>query len=225
VEALAGSAAATRPDVRIYEQLKADIMEGTLLPNERLVEAEIIARLGTTRGYLRTAFARLEQEGLIVRQPNFGARVRVFTQSEAIQILELRAVIEGFVADRAAQRRTPEGVAQLKKIIADMESVLAAGDLFAYSKLNSVLHKAIFAIADQPLAEREVEALQVQAVRYQIRSLLNPGRPSRSLPEHVAIVEAIAAGDGPAADRAMRVHVTNVLAELLKAMERGYPPR
>ena len=74
-----------------YEQLRAAIVSGELQPNERLVEADLSARLGAGRSAVRTALTRLAQEGLIEQERNRGARVRKIGKEEAIQIYEARA--------------------------------------------------------------------------------------------------------------------------------------
>src|SRR5579875_664954 len=77
------------------DRLRAAIVDGDLLPNERLVEAELTRRLGVGRSAVRTALARLEHEGLVEIEPHRGARVRVVSLPEAVEIVEARAVLEG----------------------------------------------------------------------------------------------------------------------------------
>jgi DNA-binding GntR family transcriptional regulator len=69
-------------------------------------------------------------------------------------------------------------------------------------------------------AVRLIDSLNAQTVRYQYRTILIPGRPAASLAEHAAIVEAVSAGDGAAAELAMRTHLFNVA----EAVERGLLP-
>ena len=104
-----------------YEHLRDAIVDGRLAPNERLVEEELAARLGTTRANVRTALARLEAQGLVIREHNRGARVRVIEIGEAIEILEVRATIEALVARRAAARAGDADRDRLRAIITHME--------------------------------------------------------------------------------------------------------
>jgi len=82
------------------------------------------------------------------------------------------------------------------------------------------LHAAIVRIAGHRTAARLVSTLNSQIVRFQYRTILQPGRPERSLAEHGAIVEAIAAGDGDAAEAAMRAHLLSVAQALRSASAR-----
>ena len=86
-----------------YEQLRDAIVSGRLQPNERLVEADLTDSLGAGRSAVRTALARLAQEGLIEHTRNRGARVRMIGEVEAVEILEARTVLEALAARRAAE--------------------------------------------------------------------------------------------------------------------------
>jgi DNA-binding GntR family transcriptional regulator len=197
-----------------YEHLRAAIVEGRLAPNERLVEEELAARLGTTRANVRTGLARLEAEGLVSREHNRGARVRVIGIDEAIEILEVRATVEALAARRAAARAGDADRDRLRAIVAQMEVRAAASDLLGYSQLNANLHASILAIAAHATATKVLSALHSQAVRFQFRTILQPGRPAQSLAEHRAIVESICAGDEDGAAAAMLRHLDGVVHAL-----------
>src|ERR1700727_1190216 len=84
---------------RPEDLLRTEIIEGRLHPNERLVEAELAERLGVGRTAVRTALARLEHEGLVELERHRGARVRVVSVPEAIEILQARAALEGLAGN------------------------------------------------------------------------------------------------------------------------------
>ena len=163
---------------------------------------------------MRTGLARLEAEGLVTREHNRGARVRVIELDEAIEILEVRATVEALVARRAAARARDLERDGLRAIVAQMEERAAASDLLGYSQLNAQLHAAILAIAAHATAAKVLSALQSQAVRFQFRTILQPGRPAQSLAEHRAIVERICAGDQDGAEAAMQQHLAGVVQAL-----------
>jgi DNA-binding GntR family transcriptional regulator len=203
-----------RPDA--YDRLRAEILSGALQPSERLVEADLTARFGVGRNAVRTALARLTQEGLVEHERNRGARVRLVDEHEAAEILEARMVLEGLAARHAATRATPDEVAELRAIVAGMGERLADGDLLGASDRNAILHARLLAIAGHATVARLVAGLRGQLVRFQYRTILVPGRSERSLAEHTALVDAIAAGDPDAAEAAMRAHLGHV-AQALRA--------
>jgi DNA-binding GntR family transcriptional regulator len=197
-----------------YTLLRQAILSGELLPNERLVELDLSERFEIGRAAIRTALARLEQDGIVEREPFRGARVRLIPASEAVEILEARAVLEGLAARKAAVNATGKDVVALRAILKRMDAKFKAGDLLGGSEINTELHRTIIQIAKHSAAARLIEGLQAQNVRHQFRTILVPGRAVRSLEEHKAIVEAIASRDGDAAERAMRLHLSHVVEAL-----------
>ena len=200
---------------RPEDRLREAIVTGRFQPSERLVETDIARELGVGRSAVRTALARLEHEGLVEHERHRGARVRLVGAHEAVEILETRAVLEGLAARAAAVRATPEDVEDLKAILDEMRRRLDAGDLLSASDHNAVLHGRILEISGHATATRLIATLKSQLVRFQYRTILLPGRSERSFGEHSAIVQAIAAHDPDAAERAMRTHLSHV-AEALR---------
>jgi DNA-binding GntR family transcriptional regulator len=200
-----------------YLRLRNLIYGGELLPNEHLVEADLAERLQVSRAIVRTALLRLGQDGVVTLTPHRGARVRVVTDAEAVEILQARAVLEALTASEAARRATAKEIAGIRRILAGMGRKVADGDLLGYSDGNATLHAAIIEAARHATAARLITGLRAQLVRFQFRTILAPGRASHSLAEHTAIVDAIAARDAPAAEKAMRLHLGHVELTLSSA--------
>jgi DNA-binding GntR family transcriptional regulator len=198
-----------------YQALRQAIVLGTLQPNERLVEANLARDFGLGRSAVRTALARLEQDGLVEREPHRGARVRLIDEREAVEILEARSVLEGVAARHAATNATAADVKRLRQILKEMRRLLDQGDLLRASDENAVLHRTLLEIADHPTVTRLISMLKSQLVRFQYRTIMLPGRTERSFEEHSAIVAAVGAGDADAAEAAMRRHLSHV-AEALR---------
>src|SRR6185312_6428453 len=97
-------APASASDVTL--RLREAITRGSLMPNERLIEADLAGLYRVNRAHVRTALAMLDQEGLVVREKNRGARVRAIADAEALEIAETRLALEALVARQAATRAT-----------------------------------------------------------------------------------------------------------------------
>lgn len=194
----------------VYRTMRDDIVAGRRMPNERLVEADLAAAMHVGRAAVRSCLVRLEQDGLVVREPNRGARVRMVTEAEATEILQTRAVLEGLVAREAAVRATADAIAEMRGILAEMRARIDADDLLGYSDANARLHAAIVRTAEHRTAARLIAGLKAQVVRFQYRTILVPGRSRSSLREHTRIVDAIAARDPNRAEAAMRTHLSQV---------------
>jgi DNA-binding GntR family transcriptional regulator len=203
-----------------YDALREAIVRGDIAPNARLVESEVSTTFDMSRGAVRTALVRLEQEGLVIREPHRGARVRHVSDDEAVEILQARAVLEGLAVRQTAQRIDDEGSARLQACLRRQRELLELGDLLGASDANADLHATLLELSGHGTAVRLIRSLNSQTVRYQHRTILIPGRPAASLTEHTAIVEAVVAGNGDDAESAMRSHLLNVA----DAVQRGRLP-
>jgi DNA-binding GntR family transcriptional regulator len=203
-----------------YDALRDAIVRGEIAPDARLVEADLSTMFAMSRGAVRTALIRLEQDGLVVREPHRGARVRRVSDDEAVEILQARAVLEGLAARQAAKRIDKVGVARLQASLARQRELLEHGDLLGASDANADLHATLLELSGHATAVRLIRSLNAQTVRYQYRTILIPGRPAASVAEHAAIVDAVSTGQAAEAEEAMRRHLFNVA----DAVERGLLP-
>jgi DNA-binding GntR family transcriptional regulator len=191
------------------DALRAAMLNGDVAPGQRLVEAELAETFG-----VRAALIDLTAERLVERIPNRGARVRVVSIEEAVAITECRMVLEGLCAAKAAENVTDDQIDALHQIDVQMRAAVDEGEPMKYSALNRELHRMVREISAQPVATDLLQGLQSQIVRHQFRLALRAGRPQVSLPEHLAIIEAISRRDPVAAEAAARAHLTSVIAAL-----------
>lgn len=209
---------------RVVDALRDAIAAGEFVPNQRLVEADLSEQFDASRAAVRAALLELASEGLIERVQNRGARVRAVSLEEAVEITEVRMVLEGLVAAKAAARLTGAQRQRLREIGTAMQAAVAGGDLLGYSDLNKELHALVRTAGGQETASKILERLGGQNVRHQFRLAMHPGRPTVSLPQHLAIIDALCAGDPEAAEAAMRAHLRSV-AETLPEVTAAGPRR
>ena len=198
--------------------LRDDILGGVFPPGERLIELQLTERYGVGRAAIRAALVELDAEGLVQREANRGATVRRITVAEAVEITQARAALEGLIARLAAERATDEDRKALLALVDEMAAAVAGDDTMAYSKLNRRLHRSLCTIARHRVADELVANLRNRAAHHQFRLALVPGRAGESLGQHRAIVEAVVAGDGAAAEAAMWDHLASVI-EVLRHWE------
>lgn len=194
--------------------VRRGILAGDLVAGQRLVEAELTESLGASRGAVRAALIDLTHEGLVERIANRGARVRVVSVEEALQITEVRMAVEGLCGAKAAERITDAEIAELRELGEQMRACVETGDVVNYSRLNQQLHENVIRIAAQPVAAEVIGRLRARNVRHQFRLAYRPGRPQASLPQHLAIIEGLAARDPEAAQAAVRAHIGSVMDAL-----------
>ena len=201
------------------DRLREAIVSGEFQPNERLVESDLSIRFGVGRTAIRAALAVLDQEGLVIREPHRGARVRLISAREALEIEQVRNALERLLARSAAVNATGVDLADLQGIVAAMTERLREADSLGYMQLNAQLHRRIWRISDNQVAIKMLVTLKSQSIRFQYGTILRPGRADQSLREHEAIVAAIAAHDADACDSAMAEHLGHVVETLQWAIE------
>jgi DNA-binding GntR family transcriptional regulator len=195
----------------LVTEIRAAILAGEFAPNQRLVETELCERFGTSRFVARSALQELASMGLVEFQRNRGARVREVSIDEAIEITQVRKLLEGLAARQAAERITPPAAAGLAAALSDMRAALGSGDLSRYRELNARLHAMISDIAAHRTCARLLRQLSDQTARHGLSLSLIPGRSTVSMPQHEAIVAAITAGDAAASERAMHEHLQTLI--------------
>ena len=208
----ADSTAAIRPVERpvplrqsVYDALLELVVAGRLRPGQHLVETELAGQLGVSRQPVREALHRLEAEGWVDLRPNQGAFVHVPTDREVDQLLDVRELLEVETARLAARAVTAEQLARLRAFCHDGADAVAAGDTERFVSLNNTFHAALADIAGNAVLA-ELSAIVGRRSRWYYR-LVAPMREHDSCAEHLAMVEAIEAGDGGQAAKAARAHV------------------
>ncbi len=206
------------------QMIRDAIIEGDFLPNERLVEEDLAPRFNVNRSALRMALARLEQEGLVTRQPNRGVRVRLVSGQEAIEIMETRSMLESLIARHAAVKITDTELDELRALLEELRRYIEEGDMIAYAEGNHRLHARIVSIGEHATAAKLLAGLSAQSVISQFRPFLEPGRPEDLWQEHRELVEALASRDPTRVELLMRTHLdkaTEVVNTRRQRMEKG----
>lgn len=198
-----------------YRRLLADIKSGQLLPGARLRETELAERLGISRTPVREAIRQLEADGLVTHQARQGATIRNLDYAEVIELYEMRSVLEGTasrLAARMAQRVEVVELTELNDALAASEPGAAA------QELNRQFHRTLLDAARNRFLVKTMSALQKTLLILGPTTLSDPTRPEAAAAEHAAVIRAIAAHDGDAAEAAMRAHVEAALNARIRAM-------
>ncbi|WP_457633660.1 GntR family transcriptional regulator [Oceanithermus desulfurans] len=180
-----------------YERLKRRILEGVLRPGARLSEPALAQALGVSRTPVREALQRLSQEGLVELRPGRGARVRVLSPREVEEVYEVRALIEGEAAARAAGRCDEAGLHRLEAALDALETA-DPDDFAAQIAADERFHALLVAASGNRVLEQVFHDLDAAlALTRQFSRDLNQTPETRA--QHRAIVAAIRAGDAAAA--------------------------
>lgn len=207
----------------IVDQLKQLIYTGEVRPGDRINEAALALRMGTSRGPVREAIKVLAGSGLVTAVPNKGVFVRQLSLREMIEIYELRALVFGYAADRACDHLTEAHKAQCEQLLGDMDRACDAGDGTRYYELNLHFHALVLAISDNQRAQQAYDDYVKELHLVRRRYFNVPGNMRRSNQEHRAIYEAMVAGAHAKARATAERHVLAGRERLLKHFEQPAP--
>lgn len=189
----------------VHRRLRHGLLVGTWRPGERLTEAELTARFGVSRTPVREAIRRLAQEGLLEMRPGLGVRVRRLGPGAALDAYDVREQLEGMAARLAATRAGASAADELDALLARVDAS-AAADEAEQVEADLAFHRRIAELSgNEPL----LLALETLAGHVTPLKVLTRDRNSaaQTRRQHRAIADAIARGDGDAAEARMREHV------------------
>lgn len=196
-----------------YTLILEAIDNGTYRPGDRLVEAELAERFGVSRTPVREALQRLETQSMLARDGR-SLIVASLDHNQLAELYVVRAELEGLAARLAAKHATREEV----KVLSDMVEADRAhlGDPPALSRANRRFHRQIHLASHNRYLVQQLELVHRSMALLATTSLAAEGRGEAALAEHLAIVQAIAAGNGDAAQEALRAHISKAFETRLK---------
>lgn len=196
--------------------VRQKIRRGSLVPGQRLVEADIVAATGASRSKVREALRRLEAEGLVTIEEFRGASVKRLGPDEVRQIYQARMALEGLAAAECARRADPALRERLRLLQRDLDESERAGDHDRFAKLNEAWHGSITAGSGNEYIAQFLSRLTLPIYRLVFATFYTAERIAAANADHRVITTAIVEGRAAAAERAMRTHIGNGLEALLE---------
>ena len=212
----------------VRHELERRILAGEILPGAKLVEADVAEALKVSRGPVREAFRALEQAGLVRTEKNRGVFVRSLSHFEADELYEVRAGLDALIGRLAAERCKPAQLQELRDLLRAMQKAARARNVDEYYPLNLRFHDLLAQLTGNAPLLATYRRLVNELHLYRRETLARgPGSFPASTHEHLAIVEAIAKGDGESASRLLYQHAMESRERLHKALDRpaSQPPR
>jgi DNA-binding GntR family transcriptional regulator len=196
----------------VYESLKTMIQTGALQPGSRLTELDLAARLKVSRTPLREALNRLERDGLVTNKPRHGYFVTMFDLRTLEDAFDVREVLDGFAAQRAAERIGLTDKNRLRALVRQCEAMAAADnrsmeDLIEEMRLGFEIHRLIARSSGNEFLCDLLSKIFDKFQHFVWIELLWLDEWAVARREHAAIVEAVCSGDAERAARLARQHV------------------
>lgn len=190
----------------VQAEIEKLILSGAIPAGGKLTEANLADQLGVSRGPVREAFRMLEEAGLVRTEKNRGVFVRTIPLQEALEIYELRDMLEQHVGAKAAQVATAVDIRELKAMLREMDQAAKQGDAAVFHRSNLAFHDRLFALAGNTKLTATYTRL-VNELCLCRRQNLTPASMKIYAAEHREIVKCIAAGDATGAAQAIHKHV------------------
>jgi DNA-binding GntR family transcriptional regulator len=192
---------------KVYNYVREQILNGHIGPHERLIETKIAREIGTSRTPVREALHNLEIEGLIESIPRVGYAVMPLSDKEAVEIWEIRFLIEGLAVRWAMAKAPQKLIRELKKNIAAAEEQAAKNDLAGFAELDGQFHEIIAKLSGGKRLLEMSQTLRRHGLRYRLESIYVPDVAIRALKGHKAILKAVERGNHDQVTEAIRRHL------------------
>jgi DNA-binding GntR family transcriptional regulator len=211
---------------QVLELLHQEIVEMRLPPGQRLVERELIERIGVSRTTIREVLRQLSAEGLVTTIPQKGAIVAIPSAKDAREVYEVRALLEGLLVRHFAENASDEQVKELRAAFTEMERrSTKSPEPREVLRAKAGLYDVLFDGADNRTVKMILEGFQARIAVMRAATLAEPGRAAESAEEIEAIVEAIERRDADAAEQASRHHVSQAAETLYRSAMFNRPPQ
>jgi len=209
-------------DHKVYKSLKAMILGQKLSPGAKIYQEKLADDLGVSRTPVVNALKKLEQERLIVAVPRKGFYVRRFSPEEMIRIFELREVLEGLAARRAADRISDAQLLKLRGFFQGLRVSDQAREVNRYAEEDRRFHNFLIEIGGDEVLSGILDMYSLISSSYLVGfrgGLVRP--PRETLSEHLAIIGAIQRKDPEKAEQAVRSHLKRSREKLAEEIEKG----
>ena len=218
----------TRASSLAYDTVRQLILDGSVLPGERLVEEDLAQRVGVSRTSIRDSLRRLAGEGLVRSEANRGTFVAELSNSEIDEIFQLRAALEGHATALAAIHGRPEHWEQLSRHADEIDALLER-DLdprqfvLGFQTSNTHFHQVLL----QASGSQRLQALAKSLIELPLVTMKQHNWPGevkvrRSNEQHREIIAAVRAGDPLLARLQVQSHIIHARPRAM--IERALAP-
>lgn len=213
--------------IRAYHTIRDAIRDGTYQPGMQLREEQLAAEIGVSRTPVRDALRRLLADGLVETRRNYGTFVTDLTPAEVLEVFEIRALLEGYAARKAAENITGEEIRELERLATEMESLSGSEDdrLNGFARLNRDFHLVLARASRSRRLEKMLSQMFEVPLeplkQYRLHRLINITRSNR---QHREIIEALRERNPSWAALRLESHLLSTRPMLARQQAESAPP-
>lgn len=204
---------------KVFLFLKDAIVKGDLKPGEKLAEEEIAKKLNISRTPVREALRKLDSLGFVKLYPNQGIFVSQITIEDLKEIIQIRAILEGFATRLVANLINDQEIKKLEKIVKKMSNCFSEinknNTVNKYCNYDLEFHNLILEIANNGRLKNILNNLRDVTISFRTLSFKTPGNIEYSLGYHIKIVEALKNKNARKAELLAQEHVLTSIDRVL----------
>ncbi|MFC9709083.1 GntR family transcriptional regulator [Paenibacillus sp. NPDC056933] len=200
---------------RTFSQIQRWIIDGTLQPGEKLIDAELAEWLGVSRTPVREAFQLLEVQGLVSMHPGKETKVTEIEKDDIFKMYSTMAALHALAAEVTAKIIVPEQIEQLRAINQEFASAIKSGQPYQAMETDEQFHNQIVELSDNPYVTTFSASLQIHIRRFKYVFLKQPITATQaSVEEHDSIIKAFESKDSDYAQVLMKQNFIRPMQEL-----------
>jgi DNA-binding GntR family transcriptional regulator len=204
----------------VFNSLREAIIMGELKPGMRLMEVQLSEKMGVSRTPVREAIRKLELEGLVRMIPRKGAHVADLSVKDIMDVLEVRASLDGLATALSASRISEGELKELRQVQIQFTSYMERDNLQGTVKKDVEFHDIIYRSSRNDKLIQIVSNLSEQVHRFRIIYLKDYSSPRNVAKEHTEIIEAISGKDPEVAQKIAAKHIKNQEVAIIKSIEK-----
>jgi DNA-binding GntR family transcriptional regulator len=200
-----------------YTALKQAIMDADVYAHReeiRLDERQLSSALGVSRTPIREAMTLLEQEGFLRTAPRRGVFIVKKTKQQIIEMIEVWAALESMAARLATLNASDADIGALRHMFDEFHTAAPAQHLHEYSDANIAFHQAIIRLSGSHLIGQTIANLFIHVRAIRRMTISQKDRASRSIADHMRIIEALERRHTELAERLVRQHSLDLAAHV-----------
>ena len=205
---------------QVRDAILAEIASGAFAPGDRIIQEQLAQALGVSRQPVQQALVLLRNQGVLQDAPGRGLLVAQLDADHVQHMYDMRAVIEGLAARRAAELGAERAAKAGPAMIDAGRRAVAAGSVAKMIAADMRFHEFIYGLSGNPLIAPALETHLTYTQRVMGQVLISEDKPRDIWDQHAAILKAIAKGDGERAEALVRSHLMHA-ADFMVARLRG----
>ena len=213
----------TQPNLveQVRDAILEEIASGAFAPGDRIIQEQIAQALGVSRQPVQQALALLRNQGVLQDAPGRGLLVAPLDPGHVQHMYDIRAVIEGLAARRAAELGAERAAKAGPALIEAGRKAVAAGSVAKMIAADMKFHEFIYSLSGNPLVAPALETHLAYTQRVMGEVLISDEKPRDIWDQHELILKAVMKGDGDRAEALMRSHLMQAAGFMVARLRGG----